>query len=135
MSGVSYPVTSHEHSERDKILEFHPNFDIRHNYDGRAVSSKHRAHFTLDKIPLSVSVLEVNCNPGLMTEGIGHLKISKDNTWNRTRNLPTGGVAPQLNIPPMPHICVRSLVFVRFSFTVTSCGHLEHREEWSLTCR
>ena len=106
LSGVSYPVTSHEHSEGDKILEFHPYFNIQYNQDGRAVSSMHRAHFTLKKIPLSLFVLEVDCKSGLLTEGIGNLKISQDPTGNRTRNLPTGGVAFQPTTPPLaPYQC------------------------------
>ena len=42
----------------------------------------------------------------MRTEGIGYLKICKDSTWNRARNLPYCGVQSQSTAPPLantPH--------------------------------
>lgn len=51
VSNYSFPVTTHEDSEGNRMLRFHPYFDIRHNQDGRFVSSTCRPHFTPKEIP------------------------------------------------------------------------------------
>ena len=39
----------------DRMLGFHPYFDILHNQDGRVVSSTHLPHFAPKKIPYRLS--------------------------------------------------------------------------------
>jgi hypothetical protein len=46
----SYPATSHEVSEGDGTLGFHPHFDIRHNWDSRVARCTSRPHLPPRKI-------------------------------------------------------------------------------------
>ena len=48
------------------MLGLHPYFYIRHNYDGRFVSSTQRPHLTLNEILWYSFLLEAECNPGLL---------------------------------------------------------------------
>ena len=55
-------------------------FDTRYNQDYTAFSSARRPHFTPLDIPWCSPLPQAEC-----TDGISHLKISKDLTGNRTR--------------------------------------------------
>ena len=50
----------------DGILGFYPYFDIRHNQDGRVVSSKLQPHFTPTEIPRYSFLLEAVWTPVLL---------------------------------------------------------------------
>ena len=86
----------------DGMLEFHPYFEITHNQNGRDGSTTRRPHFTSKEILLYSFLLKAKWNPALPNacRGINHLKISKDPTGNRTRNLPSCGVVPPHAPPP-----------------------------------
>jgi len=47
VSNYGFPVTTHEDSEGDGMLRFHPYFDIRYNQDGRVVSATCRPRKSL----------------------------------------------------------------------------------------
>jgi len=53
----------------DGTLGFHPQFDIRHNYDGRVVSSRCQPHFTPKEIVWCTFVLEAERTSVLLNAG------------------------------------------------------------------
>jgi hypothetical protein len=61
------------------------------------VSTKRRPHCTSKEIPWCSFLLQAEWTPGLLNADrrISHLKISKELTGKRTRNLPSYGVVPQ----------------------------------------
>jgi hypothetical protein len=61
-----FPVISYVDLEGGGMLGFHPYFDIRHNLDGRVVSSTCRPHFSPKEIPWYSFLLEADWTPGLM---------------------------------------------------------------------
>jgi hypothetical protein len=97
-------------------------FDIRHNHDGRAVSSTRRPHLTLHPLTPKKLLHTHFCQISgpddywIQTAELGHLKISTDPTGNRARNLPPCGAVPQptepnttpmwnrLTFPPETHV-------------------------------
>jgi hypothetical protein len=83
----------------DGMLGFHPHFDIRHNWDGRAISSTRRPHSKAKGTFCTHFCWRLSGPQGwcMRPEGIGHLPISTDSTGNRTRNLPSCGAVLQTN--------------------------------------
>ena len=90
-----------EIQRREEMLSFHLYFDIRHNQDGRVVSSTGRPLFTLKEIPWYSFLLECEWDPGLLNADrrIRSLEISKDHTGDRTWDLPSCGAVPYPNAP------------------------------------
>jgi hypothetical protein len=105
-------MTSHEDSEVGWNTGLHSYFDVRHNKDGRFVSSTHRLHFTPKKFLDSHFRYSFRGPHGywMRTEGRGHLNIFNDTTANRTQNLPSCGAVPQPTAPlaPVLYISINS---------------------------
>jgi len=59
----------------DENLGCHPYFDIRHNLDGKSVSSMHWSHFTPKKIPWYSFMLDTEWIPSLITYDCILLKL------------------------------------------------------------
>jgi len=60
-------MTNHEDSEGGWNTGLHSYFDVRHNKDGRVVSSTRRLHFTPKEIPGCSFLLQVECTSRLLS--------------------------------------------------------------------
>ena len=73
----SFPGRSWEDSEGGGMLGIHPYFfDIRHSFDGRAVSCKRRPHLTPTEIPWYSFLVEAERTAGLLNVDRRNRKVT-----------------------------------------------------------
>ena len=89
----------------DRMLGFHPYFDIRHNKNGRIVSPRRRPHFTPKEISWYLFLSEAVWTPRyLNADRLDQLKIFTGPAENRARALSSCGAMPQPTAPPTPFL-------------------------------
>ena len=80
---------------------FHPHFDIRHNYDGRVVSSTRRPHFAPKEIPWYSFLLEPEWTQELLNADRRNILLKNFQApYRESKPVPTAPLlAPLLVLP------------------------------------